>query len=271
MSKKIICTLILITSIVLTSVFFGGFATSLYITTTKSNVDTKQEITQIIPEKVIINKTETTKSDSEVYNILVMGDSLAVGTGDETGDGFGNGLSKLWKDKTNKEIVVNNLAVNGAISTDLSQVANSETTLLAIKKADVIIISIGGNDITKLKDVEPNFFYNDYQGIIDKYNVNLKNTLDLIREINEACMVVFIGLYNPFGDEITTEKIKILNSWNYETMQLIADYSNMIFVPTYDLFKYNIIKYLTIDKFHPNADGYKAVSNRIFKILENYN
>lgn len=264
------CSLILFISIILTIIFVGGFTTSIYITSSKQSIKTKQQNSEAEIEKVKIDDKKISELDSQNYNILVMGDSLAFGTGDETGDGFGIGLSKLWKDKTNKEIQVNNLAVNGAVSSDLFQVASNESTLLPIKNADIVIISIGGNDITKLKDVQSNLIYNEFQGVMDNYNLNLKNILNLIRDVNETCIVVFIGLYNPFGKEITTDNIKILNNWNYETMQIIAEYDNMVFVPTYDLFKYNIASYLTIDNFHPNADGYKAISNRIFDVLQNY-
>lgn len=270
MRKKMMCSLILLISIILTLVFVGGFTTSIYITSSEQSLKTKQQNSDADIDKVKIDDEKISELNSENYNILVMGDSLAFGTGDETGDGFGIGLSKLWKDKTNKKIQVNNFAVNGAVSTDLFQVASNESTLLAITNADIVIISIGGNDITKLKDVQSNLVYNEFQGIIDNYNSNLKNILNLIRDVNETCMVVFIGLYNPFGKEITTDNIKVLNSWNYETMQIIAEYDNIVFAPTYDLFKYNITNYLTIDNFHPNADGYKAISNRIFKILQNY-
>ena len=56
---------------------------------------------------------------SASYNILVMGDSLAKGTGDEKGRGLAIDFSNSWSAKTNKEIKVNNIAVNGDVSSGL--------------------------------------------------------------------------------------------------------------------------------------------------------
>lgn len=42
------------------------------------------------------------------------------------------------------------------------------------------------------------------------------------------------------------------------------------FIPTYDLFKYNLQDYLSADNFHPNSTGYQAISNRIIESLKNY-
>lgn len=83
-------------------------------------------------------------------------------------------------------------------------------------------------------------------------------------------MVVFIGLYNPFGKDLTSDKVSILNEWNYQSQQLLSLDSNAIFIPTYDLFKYNLQDYLSADNFHPNSTGYQAISNRIIESLKNY-
>jgi lysophospholipase L1-like esterase len=83
-------------------------------------------------------------------------------------------------------------------------------------------------------------------------------------------MVVFIGLYNPIGKDLTSDKVSILNEWNYQSQQLLSLDSNAIFIPTYDLFKYNLQDYLAADNFHPNSTGYQAISDRIIESLKNY-
>ena len=95
----------------------------------------------------------------------------------------------------------------------------------------------------------------------------LEGCLKTIRKSNSSCIIAFVGLYNPFGKDITPDKIDFLNSWNYNTEQLITTDENTLFIPTYDLFKYNLDKYLTIDKFHPNSTGYKAISKRLLEAL----
>lgn len=77
-------------------------------------------------------------------------------------------------------------------------------------------------------------------------------------------------MYNPFGKDIDTDKLKFINNWNYETEQIIAEDANSIFIPTYDMFEYNLNNYLTVDGFHPNSAGYEAIANRIVEALKNH-
>ncbi|OLN29083.1 hypothetical protein [Desulfosporosinus metallidurans] len=49
---------------------------------------------------------------------------------------------------------------------------------------------------------------------------------------------------------------------------LIEDDGKGIFIPTYDLLKFNLGRYLAKDGLHPNSAGYQAHSNRISKSVE---
>jgi lysophospholipase L1-like esterase len=139
-----------------------------------------------------------------------------------------------------------------------------------IKGSSMIFISIGGNEISKLKNMDITSSTTKIKNIEDTYLSNLKATFKIIRDNNPSSMVIFIGLYNPFGKDLTPDKVSILNDWNYQSQQLVSLDSNAIFIPTYDLFKYNLQNYLTVDNFHPNSSGYEAISNRIVEALKNY-
>lgn len=134
----------------------------------------------------------------------------------------------------------------------------------------MIFISIGGNEISKLKNTDISSSTTKIKDIQDTYLANLKSIFNIIRANNQSSMVVFIGLYNPFGKDLTSDKVSILNEWNYQSQQLLSLDSNAIFIPTYDLFKYNLQDYLAADNFHPNSTGYQAISGRIIESLKNY-
>ena len=259
MLKKTIWYILLLISIIVTLIFILGFASSIAITTaSKKSVEVSPA-----PSKII-------DLDPKYYNILVLGDSLAKGTGDEKGKGFAGYFCDSWKSKISEEIKITNIAINGDVSDGLLKIVKTAETLSYIKSSKIIFISIGGNEITKFKGTDITLASTEIKNIQDKYLNNLKEIYKLIRTNNSSSMVIFIGLYNPFGKEITADKINFLNEWNYQSEQLISMDSNSIFIPTYDLFKYNLDNYLTIDNFHPNSSGYEAISNRVLDSLKNY-
>jgi lysophospholipase L1-like esterase len=261
MFNKIKWNFILIISIITTIIFVAGFFTALSLTVNTKNSKKADKVQAVKPKVAKVNPSD--------YNLLVLGDSVAKGTGDEKGQGFGNYFADSLKTKASKPVVVNNLAVNGDVSGGLLRIVKTPELSVYIKSAKIILISIGGNEITRFKNVDLSLADSKIKTVQDNYSSNIKQILKTIRSNNSTCPIAIIGLYNPFGKDITPDKINFLNSWNYNTEQLISTDSNSLFIPTYDLFKYNLDKYLTIDKFHPNSAGYKAIAARLTEALHN--
>ncbi|AAK80965.1 lysophospholipase L1-like esterase [Clostridium acetobutylicum] len=220
-------------------------------------------------KETVVSKKNNYDTVSNSYNILVMGDSLAKGTGDEKGKGFSGYFADYFRVKNNRNVRLDNIAVNGDVSNGLLQIVKNKDTENLIKKSNMIFISIGGNEVSKFK-FEGNVSAADLKDTENKYLNNVRDIFRLIRDNNSKCTIVFIGLYNPFGSSIGTDKIELLNSWNYQTQNIISVDSNAVFIPTYDLFEYDTEKYLTIDNFHPNSSGYKAIAQRIEEVLKNH-
>ncbi|WP_407309381.1 SGNH/GDSL hydrolase family protein [Desulfosporosinus sp. SB140] len=103
---------------------------------------------------------------------------------------------------------------------------------------------------------------------LNSYLSNLKQILDIINKTNPNSEVVFLGLYNPYEKVTSSEDTKFLSTWNYKTQQLIEDDAKGIFIPTYDLMKFNLSRYLAKDGLHPNSSGYQAISERIGTSIE---
>ena len=262
MFKNLKWKLILLLSIVSTITLLFGFASALSISSSPPKEITNTDIET--------EKPTSQELDPNYYNILVLGDSLAKGTGDEKGLGFASYFSDYWKTKISKEIKINNLAVNGDVSSGLLNLIQDSQTLSYIKGSNIIFISIGGNEIRKLKNMDITSSTIKIKDMEDTYLTNLKSIFKIIRTNNPSSMVIFIGLYNPFGKELASENVSILNEWNYQSQQLVSLDSNALFIPTYDLFKYNTENYLAADNFHPNSAGYEAISGRIVESLKNY-
>ena len=263
MIKKIMLRIITVVGIVVIITSIIGIIASVYITTRPAaKTDIKNKLV-----KETVKSVE--KPKNKVYNVLSMGDSIANGTGDETGRGFADYYADSYKKSTKQTIKVNNIAVNGDVSDGLSQIVSRKATSPIIQSANLIFISIGGNEIKQFATSNDISSLAGIKTVEDHYLSNLGNVFKKIRGENSNCTIVFIGLYNPFGDDITQDKLQLLDDWNYETQKLVSDDSNAVYIPTYDLFKYNMKKYLTIDNFHPNSEGYKAIARRIEETLKN--
>ena len=143
-----------------------------------------------------------------------------------------------------------------------------EETNEFLLKSNIIFISIGGNDIKDLLDNENITIALDYDELISAYLSDIEGILNEIKSSNEEAYIVMIGLYNPFGDRVSIERLSILFDMNYRTSLFLSSYPNSVYIPTYDLFKYNLDSYLTFDEFHPSALGYNAIVERISVVLK---
>ncbi len=212
----------------------------------------------------------TVEKDPNAFKVLIMGDSIAYGTGDEKERGISTYLVNYLKPQTTKKVSADNIAVNGLESAGLLDMLPNEKPQALTAAADMVVISIGGNDLREVRsrDNTP-VDANEYQAIEQAYLNNLKDILQTIRKINPDTYIVFVGLYNPYeGEASSPEDTSFMNTWNYNTQKLFESDDRTIYVPTYDLFKYNLKRFISPDGLHPNALGYQAVSNRIAKSVE---
>lgn len=209
----------------------------------------------------------STKDSS--FSIALIGDSLAKGTGDETAEGILTYLSENLKSKTDKKISVYNGGVDNLRSDELLAQLQTGNFPSPLSSFDLIVISIGGNDILSLQHVED---ANKYEAFIEKqdnYLENLRVSLNKIREINPNAFVAVIGLYNPRDDAFSQLNSMILGVWNRGTQKVVEENNNAVYVPTNDIFKTNLDSLISSDSLHPNSAGYKAVTERLITSVEN--
>jgi lysophospholipase L1-like esterase len=193
---------------------------------------------------------------------LVVGDSLARGTGDESGLGIGGRLVEELRQRKVPVRNAVNLAVNGARSRDLEQQLESRNVRVLIAESNVVIVSIGGNDLwgdaTNWRNAPPR----DPEGVMNEVLERVTKIVRTIRAANPTARVFVIGLYNPFisapmGRALTP----FVNRWNASLMERFAADANVIVVQTSDLFAYR--DRLSFDRFHPANEGYALIARRI--------
>jgi|SRR6056297_141569 len=263
MFNKIIWPILSFISISLVIVFIIGFVFSINID--KGN---PEDLIQVIDKKddFLNTSNESNPEEDKILNILVMGDSIGFGIGDETNKGIGKGYKELISKEESKDIEVANISVPGDESDELLNLIENKQNDSIILKADIIIISIGGNDINSIEYEDALSLDVNFKEILKAYKENLEKIINQIREINTEAQLAIIGLYDPYSKE-ESQKTRLLLEWNYET-GLIANLNYKIaYVPTYELFKYHLDSYLSADEFHPSSKGYQAIVEELYDIL----
>ncbi|MEH7073263.1 SGNH/GDSL hydrolase family protein [Neobacillus drentensis] len=217
-----------------------------------------------VPEVKTVSKVDTKKG----LTIVALGDSLTRGTGDETGKGYVGVLVDEIKKKTNRPVQLTNLGINGQRSDSLKKQVQETEVGRQIGKADMVLVTIGGNDLFRGGQGLEDFGAKDIAVIEKKYLNNLKFVFEQIRKNNPNANVFFIGLYNPFIElDQGKEMSKVVRHWNYDSAEVSASFPKIIFVPTFDLFELKVNDYLYADKFHPNSKGYRLIAERVASLL----
>lgn len=205
--------------------------------------------------------------------LVAVGDSLTEGVGDSTKQGgyLPYLASMLEADKGIREIEITNFGKKGNRTEQLSNRLNSPEISSAIQNADMVAITIGGNDIMSV--VKDNIFRLElevFQQEKEDYVSRVEQIIKVVRQDNRDAAIVLIGVYNPFNfwfSEIE-EMNKVVDEWNEATQHLIEQHPNTLFVEIDDIFLNNKENLLFDDHFHPNDRGYELIAKRVFEELE---
>ena len=219
-------------------------------------------------------------------NYVAIGDSLTEGVGDQTNQGgFIPLLSNAISETSDVNVVSQNFGVAGNTSTQIYKRMTKEKKIQsAIKKADVITITVGGNDVMKVIRTQlTNLTENSFEKPAQTYQKQLTEIFDFIRDNNPNAQVYVLGIYNPFYLNFPdiTEMQDIINHWNQTTQETIAQQKQMYFVPINDLLYQGVngskgvttsdgeVQTITNnalfeeDHFDPNNIGYQIMSDAV--------
>ncbi|MCC5889997.1 MAG: hypothetical protein JJU01_05455 [Alkalibacterium sp.] len=260
MFKKIIWPLIVTSASILSILFLYGFIASITVSrgeeepvSSEDQTEPVQEFTDELPV-------------AEVSDILVMGDSLGAGVGDEENRGFGERYRDLLTEADGEERTLANMSVPGYEAPQLLEQIESGEFDSAIASTELIIISIGGNDLNRLQIEDELTISLEFEETLSTYIGNLEASIEAVRALNPEAQLALIGLYNPYRQE-NPELSRFLMEWNFETQLLASGDDRITHIPTYELFQYHLDDYLSFDQFHPNGAGYQAIAEALDRIL----
>lgn len=209
-----------------------------------------------------------TPKTSHNLQITALGDSLTRGTGDESGLGYAGNLRSRLAENTKKDVYVYNNGVNGYKASNLLKDLQTKPDIRRqVQQADIIALSIGGNDLfyTQSDEVKPDVIRTRIPAALANY----KAIVSIVTELNPKAKLLYVGLYNPFPDlPNAKESEKVVQQWNNGVTQVLYEHPQAIFVPTDDLFRSDGMKYISSDHFHPNQAGYKRIGDRMAEVLK---
>lgn len=233
------------------------------------NVKENQTVDQVITDLKIFDWSERKILQAETIYYLALGDSLTRGIGDETNQyGFTSILAKEMQKSPNVlSVELDNRGKNGRRSDQMLKLVKSGHYDEELKKASFITITLGGNDVMKIvkKDLfnlKVSMFTKELPLFVERYNEIIR----LIREKTDV-PIVLVGFYNPLSiiTNQATPFESIIKEWNGEIEKISKSEQNICFVPIEDLFSSNVDMVYHTDFFHPNANGYNVMAERMME------
>ncbi|MFD3446777.1 SGNH/GDSL hydrolase family protein [Microbacteriaceae bacterium 4G12] len=219
--------------------------------------------------KLEANKEAVTKK-AGTLQIVSLGDSLTRGVGDKEAIGYIGRVRNSLQTDYKQKVALANLAVSGAKTPDLIKQLADSGAQYSIRQADVIILTMGGNDAFPGWEALGNVDFTKYRPDITTFKKNTETILTELRKLNPSSPIFWIGLYNPFEDVPELKgSSPIIIDWNTSLEQTALSYENVYIIPTFDLFQNHGKELLYSDHFHPNETGYTLIANRLMQTLVN--
>lgn len=179
-------------------------------------------------------RQEIANLDSQGEEIICFGDSITAGYGVNRGEDYPAQLQKLTSTK------VLNAGNSGETSSDALKRLQSD---VLDKKPFLVVVEFGGNDFLKKVPLEQ----------------TIKNMEIMVKRITSSGSIVAIA---DLSNNI------IMSSYHREFKRLSKKYKT-IFIPRL-LRGILTTPSLKSDFIHPNAEGYKMISRRIFTAISAY-
>lgn len=237
-------------------------------------------------------KSDQAEPVNDSLYLVAVGDSLTEGVGDSTQNGGYVPLTANLLRETNsiKEVTTKNYGKSGDRSDQiLLRIQQQEEIQSELKKADIIVLTVGGNDLIQtFKKDTLNINQDSFIQPQKKYETELKTILAEFNKLNPTAQVYVFGIYNPYAYLFPdiTEMQTIMDSWNQLTKELVEE-ENGTYLSLNDIF--NSTKSILVeegvdsssvtdqpetnpllyeeDLFHPNDKGYELMAEKLYQAI----
>jgi lysophospholipase L1-like esterase len=195
-------------------------------------------------------------------SVVIVGDSVAHGQGDESGRGLAIDLDRELDGLGIAHLASTDAAVSGSRTWQLAARLLVPRVRELARKADAIVVSIGGNDLygdgraRLLSGLAPSL-------MMDLTLDRIESIVGSLHRLNARARVILVGLYDPYRLPSLDRQVA---RWNARLLDRFSDDARVTVIPIADLFIHRD-RLSPVDRFHPSADGYVRIARRIAETL----
>lgn len=221
---------------------------------------------------------------ARVLHYLAIGDSLTEGVGDVSGQGgFVPLLAQELRNQYGGVVQSYNAGVSGNTSSQiLSRLEEDATLQDQLIEADVLTLTVGGNDFRKaLLSTLGHLTAERFEQPAASYAKRLDKLLQFIREKNPTVPIYVLGIYNPFYLNFPdlADIHGVVDMWNQITETTVTAYPGVYFVPINDRLSKGLDQAISKpggplnallseeDSFHPNLTGYEIMKQAVMESI----
>lgn len=210
-------------------------------------------------------------AENEKPFYLVLGDSIAYGSGISNSKEACYG--KIVADTNGYDYV--NHSIPGHTTTNLINRLSNETVITDLKKADIISISIGGNDflmsnlIGLMFDSIVKGDHSEFDRIAEGFYTNFCEIIRIINSHNEDAVILMQTLYNPQSGYLRAPYQQGADRINAAIERYNSEHPNEIIIVDVASALGNDPTNYADDEIHPSAKGNEILAETVLdKIYE---
>jgi lysophospholipase L1-like esterase len=186
--------------------------------------------------------------DGPPRRIVILGDSVAHGAGDESGHGMASYLQGS----------VVNLGIDGARTYDVLRLLATDRARAAVRHADAVVVSIGGNDLFGDSIARARSTFAPGWSM-RRAGDRVEAVVRRIRRENRSARIYLLGLYNPYRARWLDAPVA---RWDARLIERFAATAGVTTIRIADVLD-GPGTLSPLDRFHPSARGYRAIAERV--------